>query len=109
MNDPASDESRFPLNRVLTFLGPHFAVVSAALSAWLVAKVNVLGIKGLDQNNAATWIAGAMTFLAHAGLTWLGQNKWLTGHHILLAESNNAAAGAQPGFIAGELPPEVPP
>jgi hypothetical protein len=74
-----------PTNRIVAFLGPYIAVVSGAAAAWLIAKVNVLSIPGLDQANLATWVAGSLTAIITAGLAWLGHSKWLTGHHIELA------------------------
>lgn len=80
-----------PLNRIVAFAGPYISVISGALAAWLVAKLNVLAIPGLDQANLATWIAGAITALLTAGLTWLGHSKWLKGHHIQLQLGQLAA------------------
>ena len=73
-----------PLNRVVAFAGPYISAISGALAAWLVAKLNVLGIPGLDQANLATHLAAGGTALLTAGLVWLGHSSWLKGHHIEL-------------------------
>lgn len=77
--DPTPTFFGIPINRVVAFVGPHVSWVSGVIAAWLVAKVNIAGIKGLDEANTATWIAGAITFVVTAGLTWFGHQKWLTG------------------------------
>lgn len=93
---------KIPLNRVVALAGPYVSVAAGAIAAWLIAKVNVTGIPGLDQQNLATQLAAGGTFALTAGLSWLGHSKWLTGHHIELAgeaEVNAAAitaAGATP-------------
>lgn len=75
---------KIPVNRVIAFLGPPIAAISAAASAWLVAKVNILSIPGLDKANVATYVAGGLTALIVAGLHALGGLAWFKGHHILL-------------------------
>jgi hypothetical protein len=84
----------FPLNRVVAFAGPYISILAAAIAAWLVAKANVLGVKGLDQANVATQVAGALTFTLVAVLSWLGQSKWLTGHQLQLAGDAEVQAAA---------------
>ena len=86
-----------PLNRWVAFLGPHISWVAGLIAAWLVAKVNLPQFPGLDQANVATLIAGALTFAVVSGLTWLGHQKWLKGHHIELAAANVLAAGDASG------------
>jgi uncharacterized membrane protein YedE/YeeE len=75
-----------PINRIVTFVGPIIAAISTAIATWLIAKVNVLGIPGLDQNNLQTYLAAGLTAILLAGLHALGGWSWLKGHHILLAE-----------------------
>jgi hypothetical protein len=94
-----------PLNRVVAFVGPYLSVVSGGFASWLVARANVLGIGGLDKSNIATQVAGGLTFVVVAALTWLGHSKWLTGHQIglrneaLLASAalTSASSGPQTG------------
>lgn len=83
-----------PLNRFITFIKPYLNLVAGAIAAWLVAKANVLGMPGLDQANATTWIAGALAWLATQGATQLGDLKWLKGHHIALAGDTQVQAAA---------------
>jgi hypothetical protein len=85
---------RIPLNRVVAFAGPYIALASGGIAAWLVAKVNVIGIPGLDQANIATYIAAGGTLLLTAALTWLGHSKWLQGHHITIAADAEVQAAA---------------
>ena len=108
---------QIPLNRVVAFAGPYIAVIAGAITAWLLAKVNITGIPGLDQDNLTTGIAGGLTFALTAGLSWAGQQKWLTGHHVeILAQAKvDAAAAAQPastGVVSDEAEfadiPELP-
>ena len=87
---------KIPLNRVVAFAGPYISLLAAAIAAWLIAKLNVLGIPGLDEQNLATWIAAGLTALLTAGLSWLGQSKWLKGHHIeIQARSNDVVAAVR--------------
>ena len=83
-----------PINRVVAFLGPWIALVSTAITTWLIAHVNVLGIPGLDHANTATYVAGALTALVTAGLQALGGWAWLKGHHIQLQGDAAVAAAA---------------
>lgn len=76
-----------PINRVVAFAGPAIAAISTAVAAFLVAKVNVLGIPGLDQANTATYLAAGITAALVAGLHALGGLAWFKGHHILLTQT----------------------
>jgi hypothetical protein len=96
---------RIPLNRVVAFVGPYISIVAGGVAAWLASKLNVLGLPGLDQQNLATYVAAGLTFALTAGLTWLGHQKWLTGHHIVLA----AEAEVQAAAIAAPTSPPVGP
>jgi len=73
-----------PINRFVTFVKPYINWLTALLAAWLVAKVNVFGIAGLDQSNLQTYLGFALTGGLVAGLHFLADNKWLNGHHIEL-------------------------
>jgi hypothetical protein len=87
----------FPLNRVVAFLGPYISVFAGGLASWLVARVDIIGIPGLDQNNLATWIASAITFVVTTLVTWLGHSKWLKGHHISMVGDARVQAAALTG------------
>ena len=81
-----------PINRIVAWLGPIIAVISASLVTWLLAKVNILSIPGLDKSNVETYVTAIVTFLVVAGLHALGGLSWLRGHHIELVENAEAAA-----------------
>jgi hypothetical protein len=96
-----------PLNRVVAFVGPYMSAIAGGIASWLVARVNIAGLPGLDQNNLKTGIAGALTWLLVSGLTWAGHSKWLTGHQIAMeadARVNAAAIG-----VAVTAPAPAPP
>lgn len=88
-----------PFNRIVTFAGPYVSLIAGAAATWIIAKANALGISGLDQSDLAQQIASGVTFILAAGLTWLGQSKWLTGHQLTLVGDAQvqAAALAAPG------------
>lgn len=71
-----------PLNRIVAFFGPYFALLAGAVATWIVVKANALGIPGLDSSDLAQQIGSAATWALTSVLVWLGQSKWLRGHHI---------------------------
>jgi hypothetical protein len=83
-----------PANRIVAFAGPYFSVIAGGVASWLVAKVNIAGVPGLDQHNIQTAIAGGLAWLLVAGLAWAGHSKWLTGHHIMLGADGQVTAAA---------------
>jgi hypothetical protein len=91
-----------PANRIVAFAGPYLSVIAGGIAAWLVSKVNVAGIDGLDKDNLQTTIAGGLAWLLVAGLSWAGHSKWLTGHHIQLQADGKitAAMAAAPPAAA---------
>jgi hypothetical protein len=100
-----------PLNRVVAFVGPYMSAIAGGIASWLVARVNVAGLPGLDQNNLKTGIAGALTWLLVSGLTWAGHSKWLTGHQIAMeadARVNAAAIGVAVAAPAAAVAPAAP-
>jgi hypothetical protein len=68
-----------PINRIVAFAGPYVAVLSGAVADWLLVHVHLLEL----FHTTRTQVAGAITQLTVFGLTalltWLGQQKWLTG------------------------------
>ena len=101
-----------PLNRVVAFVGPYVSAIAGGIASWLVARVNIAGLPGLDQNNLKTGIAGALTWLLVSGLTWAGHSKWLTGHQIAMeadARVNAAAIGVAVAAPAPAGAPAAPP
>lgn len=96
----------FSLNRVVAFAGPYLSLLAGAAATWIIAKANALGIEGLDQNETAQQIASALSFTLAAGLTWLGQSRWLRGHQIVLAGDAQVQAAA---LVAAVAPPPLAP
>ena len=98
---------KLPLNRVVAFFGPYIAIVAGGVAAWAVAKANVIGIPGLGehQNELATGLAAGATWALTAGLSWLGQSKWLKGVHISMqSEAVVTAAALAPVNPTDALP-----
>jgi hypothetical protein len=81
-----------PFNRIVAFFGPYLAVASGAVAAWLLTHLHVLSMFHLTNSQVATAISQLTVFGITAGLTWLGHQKWLTGHQIELQAAVNAAA-----------------
>lgn len=96
-----------PLNRLVAFVGPYISVVAGGLATWLIAKLNALGIPGLDKNDLAQQLASALTFTLVAVVTWLGSAQWLDGHHVELAADAELQAATLAAATSVEL--EVPP
>lgn len=98
-----------PLNRVVAFVGPYVSAIAGGIASWLVARVNIAGLPGLDQNNLKTGIAGALTWLLVSGLTWAGHSKWLTGHQIAMEADARVNAAAIGVAVAAPAPVAAPP
>lgn len=98
---------KLPLNRIIAFFGPYISLLAGALSAWLIAKMNVLAIPGLGLNGdmLETAIAAGLSGLLTSTLLHLGQMKWLKGVHIELVNEGLALAAAnQPPAPPALLP-----
>lgn len=85
-----------PLNRFIVWIKPYINLIAAALSAWLIAKANVLSIPELGEHGdeLTTGIAAAITFGLTTIVTQLGDLKWLKGHHLQLAGDAQVQAAA---------------
>lgn len=94
-----------PLNRIITFIKPYLNLIAAAISAWLIAKANVLGIPGLGEHGdeLTTAIAAGLAFIATEVATQLGDQKWLKGHHLSMT------ADAEVQVAAMRAPASAPP
>lgn len=102
---------KIPTNRVVAFAGPYISLVAGAAATWIIAKANALGIPGLEQSDLAQQIASAGTFGLVSGLTWLGQSKWLKGHHLELmaaAQLQLAAMRPSPAVPVNAVPKPLP-
>lgn len=108
-----------PLNRIVAFLGPYISAIAGVAAAWLVAKVNIVGLPGLDEHNVATLLSFLLTQGVVTVVTWLGQQQWLKGHHIQLAGDAQVQAAAiakpappldvDPAYLGDELDDELEP
>jgi hypothetical protein len=96
-----------PANRIVAFAGPYIAVVAGGVASWLVAKVNLAGLPGLDEDNLKTALTGGFTWLLVAGLAWAGHAKWLTGHHIQLQADGQVTAAVAKGNAQQAAAPAV--
>jgi hypothetical protein len=96
-----------PANRIVAFAGPYMSAAAGGIASWLVARVNIAGVPGLDQNNVKTGIAAAFTWLLVSALTWAGHSKWLTGHQIQMeADARiSAAVVSQPAVAPASVEP----
>jgi hypothetical protein len=97
-----------PFNRIVAFAGPYISLTAGVIATWLIAKLNALGIAGLDQSDLAQQLGGALTFTLVAVLSWMGQSQWLKGHQLQLVGDANvqAAAVAAAAPTAVEVPPD---
>jgi hypothetical protein len=76
----ALPDTGFPLGRLVALLGPYVSLLAGSIATWLVAKVDVLGIPGLNQANLATGVAAAITFVLVTAITYASHHKWLDGN-----------------------------
>src|ERR1044072_8372976 len=90
-----------PLNRLVAFAGPYVSIVAATIATWLVAKLNALGIPGIDGDELAQQVGAALTFTLVSALTWLGQSQWLNGHHVQM----QGDAALQAAALVATTPP----
>jgi hypothetical protein len=97
-----------PFNRVVAFVGPYTSAIAGGIASWLVARANIAGLPGLDQNNLKTGIAAALTWLLVSGLTWAGHSKWLTGHHIAMEADARVNTAAMALAVAPAAPAAAP-
>lgn len=67
---------RFPLNRVLTLLGPYIAIVSGGAASWLSQNFPGL-VDNVDKTTQG--ITQGTTFVVGAVITWALQHKYLEG------------------------------
>ena len=68
-----------PLNRIIAFAGPYIAIASGAVADWLLVHVHLLSLFHTTHSSIASWLTQATVFALTAVLTWLGQQKWLSG------------------------------
>jgi len=79
-----------PINRIVAFVGPVIAVVAGWLADFLITKTHVGGVFR-DRDQVISGISQIMVFTVTATLTWLGQQKWLSGWQQFEFTSHNEA------------------
>lgn len=100
----------FPLNRIIAFVGPYVSLASGAAVSWLFVHAHFLALFHLNSTGLATSITQGAILALTAGLTWLGQQQWLKGHHIEVAAQAQAAALRNPVFTTPVADPStIPP
>jgi hypothetical protein len=92
-----------PINRFVTFIQPAINLFAGGISAWLVAKVQLLGILGLGHDEIQTQIAAGATMLLVTGVLELGRSQWIKGHHIELENGGIQIRATDPD----QIPPDV--
>jgi hypothetical protein len=95
-----------PIARFVTMVKPGINLLAGGVAAWLVAKVNIVGILGLDQVQLATQIAAGVTGLLTTALLQIGDIYWVKGHHIEL-ENGGLTISADDVLESDALPPEA--
>lgn len=103
--------NKLPINRIVAFAGPYIAILSGAVSDWLLVHVHLLEL----FHTTKTQVAGAITQIAVFGLTailvWLGQHKWLTGwqqfEQLVAGEAANGPDVPPEDAPAGDYDPET--
>lgn len=96
-----------PLNRIVSFFGPYVSILSGIVATWLTTHLHVLATFHIDQASTAGTLTQFGIFAISALVTWLGHQKWLTGHQIELAAA--AAQWAASGDAAKTYAPSVTP
>lgn len=90
-----------PLNRIVAFAGPHVSWLAGVIATWLITNVHLLGTFHVTEKGAAKTITTCLVFVMVTALTWLGQSKWLKGHHIELANTPRLAITGDPADEKG--------
>jgi hypothetical protein len=85
-----------PFNRFITFVKPYLNLLAGAISAWIIAKANVLDIPSLGEHGdeMTTAIAAALAWIVTQGAAQLGDAKWLKGHQLSLVGDAEVQAAA---------------
>ena len=84
-----------PLNRIVAFGGPYISVLAGSVATWLLTNVQVLGLFDLSKDQVAEAVTQLVIFSLTAGLTWLGQRKWLQGWQAYEQDVRNAGLYVQ--------------
>lgn len=107
------DSGKFPLNRLVAFLGPYVAIGSGVVADWLLVHVHLLATFHVNHDRLASALAQVAVFAVVTLVTWAGHHKWLSGNQQweslamrLLIAQTNAQTGAplNPSPPVGDLP-----
>jgi len=71
--------SNIPINRIVAFVGPYISIASGVVADWLLVHVHLLASFHTTRPTLVNAITQVLVFGLTAVLTWLGQQKWLTG------------------------------
>jgi hypothetical protein len=69
---------RIPYERLVAWLAGPVSIVAGAAAVWLDTHFGLLGKAGLGSDQTAKAINDGLTFAIGAGLTYLGQAKWMS-------------------------------
>jgi hypothetical protein len=69
---------RIPYERLVAWLAGPVSIVAGAAAVWLDTHFGLLGKAGLSHDQTAKAINDGLTFVVGAGVTYLGQAKWMT-------------------------------
>lgn len=78
-SDAPATDTKFPLNRIVAFLGPYIALASGAVVDWLFVHLHFLANFHTNNSAITTWLSQALVFGLTSLLVWLGQQSWLKG------------------------------
>ena len=92
-----------PINRFVTFVQPAINLLAGGVAAWLVTKVQILGVLGLGHDELQTQIAAGLTVLIVTGVLEIGRTQWVRGHHIELENGGIQIRATDPD----QIPPDT--
>lgn len=98
-----------PINRFVTFVQPLLNAGAGIVAAWLVAKVEILGILGIGEDQLATQIAALAAALIVTGCLEIGRSQWIKGHHIELSAEGGITVPANELDDQVDDPTKAPP
>ena len=52
-----------PSNRIVAFAGPYVSALAGGIASWLVARVNIAGLPGLEREQLKTGPPPRLTWL----------------------------------------------
>jgi hypothetical protein len=98
--------------RLIAWLAGPIAIVAGSVAVWLDNHFSLLGRAGLGSDQTAKAIVDGLTFAVGAGVTYLGQFKWMSNltawwNH---AQTTAGSPAANPGsnMATEDTPQDVP-